>query len=77
VATGRQGRIRPRRDESLDLPSDLDYGAIDSLSIEVRSKLTAAKPATLGAAARISGVTPAALTALLRYVKRAGDRLSA
>jgi tRNA uridine 5-carboxymethylaminomethyl modification enzyme len=66
-----------RRDESLGLSSDLDYGAIDSLSIEVRSKLTAAKPATLGAAARISGVTPAALTALLRYVKRAGDRLSA
>ena len=66
-----------RRDESLGLPSDLDYGAIDSLSIEVRSKLTAARPATLGAAARISGITPAALTALLRHVKRAGDRLSA
>jgi tRNA uridine 5-carboxymethylaminomethyl modification enzyme len=66
-----------RRDESLGLPSDLDYGAIDSLSIEVRSKLTAARPTTLGAAARISGVTPAALTALLRHVKRAGDRLSA
>jgi tRNA uridine 5-carboxymethylaminomethyl modification enzyme len=43
----------------------------------VRSKLTAARPATLGAAARISGVTPAALTALLRHVKRANDRLSA
>ena len=66
-----------RRDESLYLPPDLDYGAIDSLSIEVRSKLTTARPATLGAAARISGVTPAALTALLRYVKRANDRLSA
>ena len=66
-----------RRDESLCLPSDLDYGAIDSLSIEVRSKLAATRPATLGAAARISGITPAALTALLRYVKRANDRLSA
>ncbi len=66
-----------RRDEALYLPSDLDYGAIVSLSIEVRSKLTAARPATLGAAARISGVTPAALTALLRHVKRASDRLSA
>jgi tRNA uridine 5-carboxymethylaminomethyl modification enzyme len=66
-----------RRDESLCLPPDLDYGAIDSLSIEVRSKLTAARPTTLGAAARISGVTPAALTALLRHVKRANDRLSA
>jgi tRNA uridine 5-carboxymethylaminomethyl modification enzyme len=66
-----------RRDESLSLPADLDYGTISSLSIEVRSKLTAARPASLGAAARISGVTPAALTALLRHVKRATDRLSA
>ena len=67
-----------RRDETLILPADLDYGAIGSLSVEIRSKLQAAAPATLGAAARISGVTPAALTALLRYVKR-GDqqRLSA
>ncbi len=66
-----------RRDEALSLPADLDYEAIGSLSMEVRSKLTAARPATLGAAARISGVTPAALTALLRYVRRSEDRLSA
>ena len=66
-----------RRDESLHLPPDLDYGAIESLSVEVRSKLVAARPATLGAAARISGVTPASLTALLRHVRRANDRLSA
>ena len=66
-----------RRDESLYLPPDLDYDAIASLSIEVRSKLATTKPTTLGAAARISGVTPAALTALLRHVKRANDRLSA
>jgi tRNA uridine 5-carboxymethylaminomethyl modification enzyme len=65
-----------RRDEALRLPADLDYGTIGSLSIEVRSKLAATRPATLGAAARISGVTPAALTALLRYVKRE-ERLSA
>jgi len=67
-----------RRDETLVLPADLDYGAIGSLSVEIRSKLQAAAPTTLGAAARISGVTPAALTALLRYVRR-GDqqRLSA
>jgi tRNA uridine 5-carboxymethylaminomethyl modification enzyme len=59
-----------RRDEDLRLPSDLDYGAIPSLSAEVRQKLQGAKPATLGAAGRISGVTPAALTILLKYVKR-------
>jgi tRNA uridine 5-carboxymethylaminomethyl modification enzyme len=66
-----------RRDESLSLPGDLDYDAIRSLSTEVRSKLVAARPASLGAAARIPGVTPAAVTALLRYVKRASERLSA
>jgi len=60
-----------RRDESLELPDDLDYGAIGSLSNEVRLKLQAAKPATLGAAGRIPGVTPAAMTALLAHVKRA------
>src|SRR6185312_5136821 len=66
-----------RRDESLYLPPDLDYDAIASLSIEVRSKLATTRPTTLGAAARISGITPAALTALLRHVKRSNDRLSA
>ncbi len=66
-----------RRDESLCLPSSLDYAAIGGLSAEVRLKLQTARPSTLGAAARISGVTPAALTALLRYVRRADERLSA
>jgi tRNA uridine 5-carboxymethylaminomethyl modification enzyme len=59
-----------RRDEALLLPPSLDYAAIASLSAEIRGKLAAARPATLGAAARISGVTPAALIALLQYVKR-------
>jgi len=59
-----------RRDEQLALPRELDYGAIGSLSAEVRLKLTAARPATLGAASRVSGVTPAALVALLRHVRR-------
>ncbi len=61
-----------RRDESLVLPKDLDYGTIGSLSSEVRLKLDQARPATLGAAGRIPGVTPAALTALLAHVKRLG-----
>lgn len=59
-----------RRDEELVLPADLDYAAIGSLSTEIRLKLSAARPANLGAASRISGVTPAALVALLRHVKR-------
>jgi tRNA uridine 5-carboxymethylaminomethyl modification enzyme len=59
-----------RRDEALLLPQELDYSAVGSLSREICDKLAAARPATLGAAARISGVTPAALVALLKHVKR-------
>jgi len=59
-----------RRDEALRLPADLDYGAIGGLSNEVRSKLIAVRPLTLGQAARIEGVTPGALTALLAHVRR-------
>jgi tRNA uridine 5-carboxymethylaminomethyl modification enzyme len=66
-----------RRDESLLLPEDLDYGAVGSLSSEIRTKLNKSRPATLGAAARISGVTPAALVALLKYVRRGDLRASA
>jgi tRNA uridine 5-carboxymethylaminomethyl modification enzyme len=59
-----------RRDEALVLPNALDYAAIPSLSSELKSKLALARPATLGAAARVQGITPAALTALLAYVKK-------
>lgn len=59
-----------QRDEALKLPMDLDYGSVGSLSTEVRQKLENARPTTLGSAARISGVTPAAIIALLRHVKR-------
>ncbi|MEE8499843.1 MAG: tRNA uridine-5-carboxymethylaminomethyl(34) synthesis enzyme MnmG [Kiloniellales bacterium] len=59
-----------RRDEALRLPADLDYDGIPSLSLEVRQALSGARPATLGAAARLPGVTPAAVIALLRYVRR-------
>ncbi|KJS39006.1 MAG: tRNA uridine 5-carboxymethylaminomethyl modification protein [Hyphomonas sp. BRH_c22] len=59
-----------RRDESLTLPAGLDYAAIGGLSNEVRQKLEAIRPATLGQAGRIEGVTPGALTALLSHVKR-------
>ena len=59
-----------RRDENLRLPTSLDYGSVGGLSNEIRHKLDQARPTSLGAAARISGVTPAALTALLGYVRK-------
>ena len=59
-----------RRDEMLRLPADIDYAALGGLSNEVREKLGAVRPATLGQAARIEGVTPGAMTALLAHVRR-------
>lgn len=59
-----------RRDEALKLSDTLDYASVPSLSNEVVQILAKSKPATLGAAGRLPGVTPAALVALLRYVKR-------
>jgi tRNA uridine 5-carboxymethylaminomethyl modification enzyme len=59
-----------RRDEALSLPADLDYQALGGLSNEVREKLSAVRPTTLGQAARIEGVTPGAVTALLSHVRR-------
>lgn len=59
-----------RRDEALSLPAEIDYDAIGGLSNEVRQKLKAVRPMTLGQASRIEGVTPGALTALLGHVKR-------
>jgi len=61
-----------RKDEALAIPKDLDYTQVGGLSNEVRQKLEETRPMTLGAASRISGVTPAALTALLGHVKRKG-----
>ena len=60
-----------RRDESLGIPAALDYGAIGGLSAEAREKLAAVQPRTLGQAARIEGVTPGAIAALLAHVRRA------
>lgn len=66
-----------RRDEALELDSNLDYGTIAGLSNEVRAKLAETRPATLGQAARISGVTPAAVTILLTHVRRREGRATA
>jgi len=59
-----------RKDENLVLPETIDYKAIGGLSNEVRQKLEMARPQTLGAAARIPGVTPPAVIALLRHVQK-------
>ncbi len=61
---------KARRHEETDLPPDLDYAAVKGLSNEVRQKLEDIRPATLGQAARISGVTPAAISLLLVHLKR-------
>lgn len=61
-----------RRDESFELPEQLDYAALPGLSNEIRHKLQAHKPRTIGQAGRIDGITPAALTLLVAHVKRAG-----
>ncbi len=59
-----------RKDEALEIPDDLDFDTVNGLSNEMRQKFSEARPATLGAAARIAGVTPAALTLLLAHVKK-------
>lgn len=58
-----------RRDEELRLPRDLDFDSVGSLSAEIRLKLKEIQPETIGAASRIPGVTPAAVTALLGHIK--------
>ena len=75
-----QGYIERQREEiaryeqyeNLRLPQDFDYAALRGLSVEVRQKLDRHRPETLGQASRISGVTPAAISVLLVYLKRAG-----
>jgi tRNA uridine 5-carboxymethylaminomethyl modification enzyme len=74
-----QGYIERQREEisrnehyeNLKLPQDFDYGALRGLSVEARQKLARHRPETLGQASRISGVTPAAISVLLVYLKRA------
>ncbi len=59
-----------RRDESFALPDDLDYAGLPGLSNEVKQKLAAHRPRTIGHAGKIDGVTPAALTLLVAHVRR-------
>ena len=61
---------RHERHEHMPLAPDLDYGAVRGLSTEARQKLVAGRPATIGQAARIAGVTPAAISLLLVHLRR-------
>jgi tRNA uridine 5-carboxymethylaminomethyl modification enzyme len=63
---------RQRRNENKLLPAGLDYHQVKGLSAEVREKLIAVRPETLGQAARIPGVTPAAVSLLLVHLKKSG-----
>ena len=58
-----------RRNESITFASDLDYGAIPGLSGEMIERLSKARPPSLGAASRVRGVTPAALSAILLHAR--------
>ncbi len=63
---------KQRRNEETRLPDSLDYALVRGLSNEVRQKLQNQRPVTLGQAARIPGITPAAISLLLVYLKKAG-----
>ena len=56
--------------EAVRIPAEIDYGDVHGLTNEVREKLTRVRPISLGQAARISGVTPAAIMALQVHMKR-------
>jgi len=60
-----------RRDESFELPDEFDYATLPGLSNEMKQKLQAHRPRTIGQAGRIDGVTPAALTLLVAHARRA------
>ena len=59
-----------KKEEGLRIPKIINYKKVGSLSNEIIEKLTTIKPPTLGAASRISGVTPAAIIAIMRYIKK-------
>ena len=63
---------RFRKLEYMSLPEDLDYKGLAGLSQEVREKLESIRPASLGQASRISGVTPAAITAVMIHLRKIG-----
>ena len=85
IQTKYQGYIERQRDEasrleqveSVRIPDDIDYSQVRGLSTEVRQKLSAQRPETVGQAGRISGITPAAISLLMVHLKRAGQAAQA
>ncbi|MGC1494946.1 MAG: tRNA uridine-5-carboxymethylaminomethyl(34) synthesis enzyme MnmG [Sulfitobacter sp.] len=67
---------RLRKDEALLIPADFDFTALHGLSNELKGKLTLAGPSSLAQAARIDGITPAALTLILAHLRRDSKRKS-
>src|SRR3569623_3837463 len=65
---------RQRRHEETRLPEQFDYYQVRGLSAEVQENLARVRPATVGQAARIAGVTPAAISLLLVHLKRRGSQ---
>ena len=65
-----------RRDESFALADDLDYASLPGLSNEAKQKLLAHRPRTIGQAARLDGITPAALTLLVAHVRRGRGKVA-
>ena len=63
-----------KKDEAQEIPFDFDYGSLSGLSNELRQKLLAVRPATLGQAGRVEGVTPAALTLILAKLRQSQRR---
>jgi len=66
-----------RQDEALTIPQDIDYNELSGLSNEVRHQLEKARPATIGQAGRMEGITPAAITILAAHLRRAARRPAA
>jgi tRNA uridine 5-carboxymethylaminomethyl modification enzyme len=64
------------REEKAAIAATLDFEAVDGLSAEMRHRLKAARPSTLGAAGRVQGVTPAALAALAVHLRRDAQRFT-
>ncbi len=74
VARDRERAARLARRDHVEVPSDLTYEALESLSMEARDQLGRVRPRTLGQAARVPGVTPADLQNLLVEIKKRSDR---